>query len=83
MCAAADGSVGGFAQVIDPQTDEVISSGGAPTIGSSLGSGHHPVRAHGGAAARPTDEVVIDADTAEEAGSRVGDEVRIVTPASV
>ena len=80
--AAADGSVGGFAQVIDPQTDEVISGGGAPTIGSSWDPDATPFELTG-EPPRADDEVVIDADTVEEAGLEIGDEVRIVTPLGV
>ena len=79
---AADGSVGGFAQVIDPQTDEVISGGGAPTIGSSWDPNTTPFDLTG-EPPRSADEVVIDAGTVEEAGLEVGDEVRIVTPLGV
>jgi len=80
--AAADGSVGGFAQVIDPQTDEVISSGGAPTIGSSWDPDTTPFDLTG-EPPQGEDEVVIDADTVERAGLDIGDEVRIVTPIGV
>jgi putative ABC transport system permease protein len=80
--AAADGSVGGFAQVIDPETDEVISGGGAPTIGSSWDPDVTAFELTGEPPDAP-DEVVIDSDTVEEAGFEVGDEVRIVTPEGV
>jgi putative ABC transport system permease protein len=80
--AAADGSVGGFAQVIDPQTDEVISGGGAPTIGSSWDPDTTPFELTG-EPPEADDEVVIDADTVEEAGLEIGDQVRIVTPLGV
>ncbi len=80
--AAADGSVGGFAQVIDPQTDEVISGGGAPTIGSSWDPDVTPFELTG-EPPQAENEVVIDADTVDEAGLEIGDEVRIVTPLGV
>src|SRR6266566_2389901 len=32
---AADGDVGGLAQIVDPKTGDVIANGGAPTIGNS------------------------------------------------
>ena len=32
---AADGDVGGLAQIVDPSTDKVIQNGGAPTLGNS------------------------------------------------
>ena len=56
---AADGSVGGFAQVIDPETDEVISGGGAPTIGSSWDPDVTAFELTGEPPAS-SDEVVID-----------------------
>jgi putative ABC transport system permease protein len=79
---AANGSVSGFAQVIDPSTDEVISSGGAPTIGTSWDPDVSAFELTGEAPDRP-DEVVIDAGTAEDAGLEIGDEVRIVTTVGV
>ena len=80
--AAADGSVGGFAQVIDPETDEVISGGGAPSIGSSWDPDVTAFELTGEPPASG-DEVVIDSDTVEEARLEAGDEVRIVTPQGV
>jgi putative ABC transport system permease protein len=82
VVAAANGSVSGFAQVIDPEADEVIASGGAPSIGSSWDP---DVTAFDltGQPPRAPDEVVIDASTVEEAGLEIGDEVRIVTPLGV
>ena len=80
--AAANGSVSGFAQVIDPTTNEVISGGGAPTIGSSWDPDVSAFDLEG-EAPRGADEVVIDADTVEEAGFAIGVEVRIVTSLDV
>ncbi|HET9672473.1 MAG TPA: FtsX-like permease family protein [Actinomycetota bacterium] len=80
--AAADGSVSGFAQVIDPRTDEVVDSGGAPTIGNSWSPDTSPFEVDG-APPGMSDEVAIDADTVRQAGLEVGDEVRIVTQAGV
>ena len=76
--AAANGSVSGFAQVIDPQTDEVISGGGAPTIGTSWDPDVSAFELTGDPPEEPH-EVLIDSDTVEEAGLEVGDDVRIVT----
>ena len=76
--AAANGSVSGFAQVIDPESDEVISGGGAPTIGTSWDPDVSAFELTGDPPEEP-DEVLIDADTVEEAGLEVGDDVRIVT----
>ncbi len=81
--AAADGSVSGFAQVIDPTTDEVISGGGAPTIGSSWNPNVSPFVVRDGEPPAGPGDVAIDASTVDEAGFEVGDDVRIVTQVGV
>jgi putative ABC transport system permease protein len=78
--AAADGSVSGFAQVVDPKTGEVIQGGGAPTIGTSWDEHTTPFEVREGEPPDKPDEVALDATTAAEAGLKVGDEVQIVTP---
>jgi putative ABC transport system permease protein len=80
--AAANGSVSGFAQVIDPATDEVISGGGAPTIGTSWDPDVTAFDLEGEAPSG-LDEVAIDSDTVEEAGFEVGDEIQIVSTVGV
>jgi putative ABC transport system permease protein len=77
---AADGSVGGFAQVVDPQTGEVIQGGGAPTIGTSWDPHVTPFEVREGEPPERPDEVALDATTAAEAGLEVGDQVQVVTP---
>jgi putative ABC transport system permease protein len=77
---AADGSVAGFAQVVNPKTGEVIQGGGAPTIGTSWDSHTTPFEVREGGPPTQPDEVALDASTATEAGLKVGDEVQIVTP---
>jgi putative ABC transport system permease protein len=76
--AAADGSVAGFAQVVDPTTGEVIAAGGAPTIGNSWNPDVTPFDLRGHPPSG-SDEVALDAATVQEAGFEVGDDVRIVT----
>ncbi len=77
--AASEGSVNGFAQLVDKHS-KAITTTGAPTIGASYGtvpeisgfslvSGHAP---HG-----PT-EVVIDKGTADKHGFKVGDPIEIL-----
>jgi putative ABC transport system permease protein len=78
--AAADGSVSGFAQVVDPKTGDVISSGGAPTIGNSWNPHVSPFEFREGGPPTGPNEVAIDAKTAEESGLGVGDEVEVVSP---
>lgn len=77
---AADGSVSGFAQVVDPDTGEVIAGGGAPTIGNSWNPNVTPFDVPQGEPPSGPDDVAIDATTVREAGFDVGDDVRIVTP---
>ena len=81
--SAADGSVGGFAQVVDPRSGDVISSGGAPTIGTSWDPNTTPFECRQGAPPTSGDDVAIDPATAEDGGLQVGDDVRIVTQAGV
>jgi putative ABC transport system permease protein len=76
----AEGSVFGFALIIDKSGDP-IQPGGAPTFGTSIAedprlSGAGSIRE--GRAPSGPDEVVIDARTAQKAGFRVGDPVDIV-----
>jgi putative ABC transport system permease protein len=76
---ASEGSVNGFAQLVDHK-GKVIAPQGPPTIGASYGtvpeisgftlfSGKAPVG---------TNEVVIDKGTADKYNFRVGDQVRIL-----
>ena len=76
----AEGSVFGYALIIDKHGDPV-QPGGAPTIGTSISedrelSGAGTIRE--GRAPAGAHEVVIDARTAEQAGYRVGDSVDVV-----
>jgi putative ABC transport system permease protein len=77
--AASEGSVSGFAQLVD-KSDKAIATNGAPTIGASYGqvpaisgfslaAGHAP---HGAG------QVVIDKGTADKYGFRVGDPIEIL-----
>ncbi len=78
--AAAEGSVAGFALILDNE-GEPIQPGGAPTFGTNIhedremsGAGH--IRE--GRTPSGPDEVVVDAQTADKAGFRVGDPVSVV-----
>lgn len=77
--AASEGSVSGFAQLVDKH-DKAITTNGAPTIGASYGhvpeisgfslaAGHAP---HG------PGQVVIDKGTADKYGFNVGDPIEIL-----
>ncbi len=76
----AEGAVFGFALIIDKSGDP-IQPGGAPTFGTSISkdpalSGAGTIRE--GRAPSGPGEIVIDAQTAEKAGFRVGDPVDVV-----
>ena len=78
--AVAEGSVNGFALIIDKHGDP-IQPGGAPTFGTSISkdrslSGAGTIRE--GRAPSGPGEIVIDAQTAHKAGFRVGDSVDVV-----
>ncbi|HEX5937207.1 MAG TPA: ABC transporter permease, partial [Actinomycetota bacterium] len=77
--AAADGSVNGFAQVVDPGTGDVIGGGGAPSIGTSWDPNTTPFEIREGDPPDEPNEVALDASTAAEAGLVAGDEVQVVT----
>jgi putative ABC transport system permease protein len=78
----AEGSLYGFAVIIDKHGD-AVETGGAPTIGTSISrdprlsgearirEGHSPSGPH---------EVVIDARTVKKAELRLGDQVDVVLP---
>ncbi|MBI3649293.1 MAG: FtsX-like permease family protein [Actinobacteria bacterium] len=77
---AADGDVGGFAQVIDPATGKVIQNGGAPTLGNSWDPDVTSLLVTQGAPPTGPGEVAVDAGTARDNGLSVGERVRVVTP---
>jgi putative ABC transport system permease protein len=76
----AEGSVTGFAQFIG-KDGKPVSPGGAPTLGVSIGqSSEFTAGSTMREGRRPSgpNEVVVDAKTAEDAGFRVGDRVRVL-----
>jgi len=77
--AAADGSVGGYAQLVDEQ-GKAITTTGAPTLGANWvrTPGMSPLRLRAGREPRGPDEVVVDAVTAREHDLAVGDRIRIL-----
>src|SRR4249920_487851 len=63
--AAADGSIGGTAWIVDPETNKVVQNGGAPPIGGSWDTATTTLTIdEGGAPPSGLDQVVIDAGTA-------------------
>jgi putative ABC transport system permease protein len=76
----AEGSVTGFAQFIG-KDGKPVSPGGAPTLGVSIGqSSEFTAGSTMREGRRPSgpNEVVVDAKTAEDAGFRVGDRVKVL-----
>ncbi len=77
--AAAEGSVSGFAQLVD-RHNHAITTNGAPTIGASYGqvpafSGFSLAAGH---APNAPDQVVIDKGTANKYGFTVGDPIEVL-----
>jgi putative ABC transport system permease protein len=75
----AEGSVQALAQIIDPVTGNVVSTGGAPTIGSSWSPNSSAFTLVEGAAPAGPHDVVIDAGTATDHHLAVGQQIRVVT----
>jgi putative ABC transport system permease protein len=75
----AEGSVTGFAQLVDPQ-GEVIETQGAPSLGLSWTEDPELrfLTLRDGRAPRTPDQVVIDAGTAGEYGLEVGDRITVL-----
>lgn len=74
----AGGNVTGYAQLVDPVTDEAIGGFGPPTIGLNWDPASRVLDLRQGEPPRGDDQVVIDAATAEEHDFRVGDRVQIL-----
>jgi len=79
--AEARGSVGGYAAVIDAD-GKVIGGGGPPQLGFNWSEDDDQPLTAGRAPEKP-DEVVLDATTAEKAGTRVGGKVKISVAGTV
>lgn len=76
--ATASGDVAGYAQMIDPETDEPIVNGGAPTLGNSWDSNVSTIQLREGEPPLGSD-VVVDAGTAKDHALEIGQDIRIVT----
>jgi putative ABC transport system permease protein len=78
--AIAAGDVQGYAQMVDPATDEVIGGVGPPTIGTNWNELAGEVLTLRGESVPPAgpDQVVIDAATARNADLAIGDSIRIL-----
>ena len=77
--AASEGSVSGFAQLVDKQ-DKAITTNGAPTIGASYGTVREisGFSLASGRAPHGSGQVVIDKGTADKYGFKVGDPIEIL-----
>ncbi len=76
---SAHGDVSGYAQIVDPTTNEAIGGFGPPTIGTSWDPDSSVLKIRGqGHAPEGPDEVAIDAATADRHDIAVGDRVEIL-----
>ncbi|MFN2504669.1 MAG: ABC transporter permease [Acidimicrobiales bacterium] len=75
-----EGSVGGYAQLVDPE-GEAVGTGGAPNLGFNWGqvSQLSPLRIRDGRPPQRDGELVIDVSTAEEHGFELGQRVKVIT----
>jgi len=73
--ARAEGGVEGYAQVVDKQ-GKAVQPMGPPTLGVSWSATDKVVAGH---PPRDTNEVVLDQATADKAGYKIGDRVRILS----
>jgi putative ABC transport system permease protein len=76
--ARAVGDVLGYAQIVDPATGKVIGTFGPPTAASAWNDLNGFTLKPGGSPPEGSDQVVIDAGTAEGHDIQVGDRVQIV-----
>jgi putative ABC transport system permease protein len=76
---AADGSLAGYAQLVDPG-GEAITTGGAPTFGVNwtADEGLNPATIKDGRGPETTGEIAVDAGTAGENDLQVGDRVTVL-----
>ncbi|HEX9716619.1 MAG TPA: FtsX-like permease family protein, partial [Actinomycetota bacterium] len=75
---SVDGEVTGFAQLVDPATNETIGTLGPPNIGTSWSPGSTPLTVREGEPPTTGTDVAIDAATAEGYGLEVGQEIQIL-----
>jgi putative ABC transport system permease protein len=77
--AVAEGIVGGYAQFAAPD-GRAVTTGGAPTIGTSFGSNSElsPLRVVQGSPPTTAHEVAMDEGTAQKYHFRVGEHVRVL-----
>ena len=76
--AAAHGEVAGYAQFVDPATDEAIGGFGPPTLGFSWDPDSTVVDIREGEAPQGSDEVAVDAGTAEDHGLGIGQRIEVL-----
>ena len=75
----AEGNIGGYAQLIDKH-GKAITTGGAPTLGTSWTSDSemNPLTIRQGRAPERSGEIAIDAGTATKYGFHVGDRAKVL-----
>lgn len=76
--AAADGSVGGYAQFVD-KAGKAVTTTGAPTLGFNwTRTDLSPLRLHSGREPQRAGEVVVDVVTAKDHKFALGDKVKVL-----
>lgn len=81
--ADAEGTIGGYAQIVKADGKALGNPNqGPPTMGGNwmTNTDLNPYRIVQGHAPRAADEIVTDVSSADDAGYRIGDEVRLLTP---
>lgn len=76
--ATAHGDVGGYAQFVDPKTNDAIGGFGPPTIGLSWDPDSTVITIREGKEPEGSDQVAIDAATARSHDLHVGDRVEVL-----
>ncbi len=76
--ASARGDVQGYAQFVDPETNDAIGGFGPPTIGLSWDPDSSVLQIREGSAPDAPDEVAVDAATARAHDLSVGQEIQVL-----
>jgi putative ABC transport system permease protein len=76
--ATVDGSVSGYAQLVDPKTGEAIGATGAPNLGVSWNEDSTALTLKAGEPPANDQQVAIDAATAAKHDLSVGDRVQVL-----
>jgi len=76
---SADGSVSGYAQMVDPKTGDAIGGFGPPTMGANWnGTANAALEIRAGTAPAGPGQVAVDAATVKKYGLSVGESIKIL-----